>query len=315
MRIDERNMESKPICGKCPKTIVTLVLTLLLTPVWAQDTKTMPGMDHSQMDHSQMDHASTPAAADGMSGSMEHGAMQGGSAPPDARDPHAYSDGLVFGPHRHMMHDDQSSFATLLVDRLEAVHNRDQTHGSYDLQFRYGRDYDKLVVKAEGEASGGRTEEARTELLWSHAVAAYWDTQLGARYDSGTGPERGWLAFGVQGLAPYWFETDVTAYVGDDSRSALRLSAEYELLLTQKLILQPRLEANFYGKQDAARELGAGLSDVTAGIRLRYEIRREFAPYVGVEWAGKYGSTADYAKASGVDIRETRVVAGLRFWY
>jgi copper resistance protein B len=295
--------------------ITAAALALGLAHASADETPVTPAVDHSQMDQGTMDHNMVPAVKGKENVVMDLGSMQGGSAPPDARDPHAYSDGLNFGAHRHLSHADQSSFASLLVDRLEAVHTSDQTHAAYDLQFRYGRDYDKLVLKAEGEASGGRTEEARTELLWSHAVAAYWDTQLGVRYDSGVGPERSWLAFGVQGLAPYWFEVDAAAYVGDDSRSALRLSAEYELLLTQKLILQPRLEANFYGKQDAERELGTGLSNVTAGIRLRYEIRREFAPYVGVEWAGKYGGTADYARAAGTDTRETRAVAGLRFWY
>lgn len=304
---------------------VAMVLALGLTPVWAEDAPPMPAVDHSQMDHSAVP-GSTSAAGDRKSeaakmdhgsagGNMDYGSMQGGSAPSDARDPHAYSDGLDFGPHRHLSHADQSSFASLLVDRLESVRTSDQTHGAYELQFRYGRDYDKLVLKAEGEVSDGRTEAARTELLWGHAVAAYWDTQLGVRYDSGAGPGRGWLAFGVQGLAPYWFEVDASAYVGDEGRSALRLSAEYELLLTQKLVLQPRVEANFYGQKDVERELGSGLSDFTAGIRLRYEIRRELAPYVGVEWAGKYGGTADYARAAGTDTRETRVVAGLRFWY
>jgi copper resistance protein B len=295
--------------------IAAAVLALGLAHASADETPVTTAVNHSQMDHSTMDHDNAPTATGNESVVMDHGSMQGGSAPPDARDPRAYSDGLSFGPHQHLSHADQSSFASLLVDRLEAVRTSDQTHAAYDLLFRYGRDYDKLVVKAEGEASGGRTEEARTELLWSHAVAAYWDMQVGVRYDSGVGPERGWLAFGVQGLAPYWFEVDAAAYVGDDSRSALRLSTEYELLLTQKLILQPRLEANLYGKQDAERELGSGLSDVTAGIRLRYEIRREFAPYVGVEWAGKYGGTADYAKAAGTDTRETRAVAGLRLWF
>ena len=146
-------------------------------------------------------------------------------------------------------------------------------------------------------------------------MAAYWDTQLGVRHDGGEGPSRSWLAFGVQGLAPYWFEVDAAVYVGDAGRTALRLEAEYELLLTQKLILQPRVEANLYGKRDAERGLGAGLSDLTAGVRLRYEIRREFAPYVGIEWAGKFGRTADYAQAAGEDAKETRFVAGLRFWY
>lgn len=246
---------------------------------------------------------------------MDHGSMQGGSPPSDARDPHAYSDGLVFRPDRELKLADEMSFGMLLVDRLESVHTRDKTAGAYDLMARYGRDYDRVVLKAEGEADDGRLEHARTELLWGHAVAAYWDTQLGVRYDSGAGPNRSWLGFGVQGLAPYWFEMDVAAYVGEEGRTALRLAAEYELLFTQKLILQPRIEANGYGKSDVERALGSGLSDLVAGIRLRYEIRREFAPYVGVEWAGKFGGTADYAIAAGEDTRETRLVAGLRVWY
>jgi len=296
------------------KRVVAIVLLAGLTPTWAQDTQMKPDVGHSQADH-----GNAPAATDAQAGNtgpaMDHGAMQGGSAPPDARDPHAYSDGLDFGAHRHQPHSDQMSFASLSVDRLEAVRSREQTHAAYDLRFRYGRDYDRLVLKAEGEVADGSTETARTELLWGHAVAAYWDTQLGMRYDSGARPNRGWLAFGVQGLAPYWFETEVTAYVGDAGRTALRLAAEYDLLLTQRLILQPRIEANLHGQRDAERALGSGLSDLTAGIRLRYEIRREFAPYLGIEWAGKFGATADYARTAGEDAREARFVAGLRFWY
>ena len=119
--------------------------------------------------------------------------------------------------------------------------------------------------------------------------------------------------FGIQGLAPYWFEVDADVYVGDEGRTALRLDAEYELLLTQKLILQPRIEANFYGKRDAERALGAGLSDLTVAVRLRYELWREFAPYVGIERAGKFGATAEYARAAGEETKETRLVAGVRF--
>jgi copper resistance protein B len=296
--------------------IAAAVLAFGLTPVWAQETAPAPAVDHSQMDHTKMDHGNAPAATGGSTGmAMDHGNMQGGTAPPDARDPHAYSDGLSFDAHQHAMHADQSSFGSLLVDRLEAVRAPDATHGAYDLQFRYGRDYDRAVLKVEGEFVDGRLEDAHTELLWSHAVAAYWDTQLGVRYDSGEGPGRGWLAFGVQGLAPYWFEVDATAYVGDEGRSALRLSAEYELLLTQRLVLQPRIEANLYGKRDAERALGSGLSDAVAGLRLRYEIKREFAPYIGVEYAATFGDTADYAEAAGEDTGQTRWVAGLRFWY
>ena len=173
-----------------------------------------------------------------------------------------------------------------------------------------------MVIKAEGEVDNGTLDESSTELLWSHALATYWDTQLGLRYDSADGLDsRSWLTFGVQGLAPYWFELDITAYLGEDGRSALGFEAEYELLFTQRLVLQPRLEANLYGKDDASWGLGAGLSDATVGLRLRYEIRRELAPYIGVERAQTFGGSADYARAAGQSTGDTRLVAGLRFWF
>ena len=242
--------------------------------------------------------------------------MQGGAAPPDARDPDAYSDGYDFGPMSgsHMM-EGEHHFYSLLVDRLERVRTSDNSLTAYDLRAWYGGTYDRAVLKAEGERDGGELQHARTELLWGHAVATYWDTQLGVRYDGGTEPSRNWLAFGVQGLAPYWFELEATGYVGEQGRTALRFAAEYELLLTQKLILQPRFEAHVYGRHDPERALGSGLSDAVVGVRLRYEIRREFAPYVGVERAEKYGGTADFARAAGQNTGDTRLVAGLRFWF
>jgi len=333
--------------------MVTLLATGI-TPVWAQSDapmdhsthQSMPGMDmkdagqpmdHSSMNHSMdqatdqpndpsMDHSmhSTDQPMDkSMSNSMDHsghgmthGAMQGGSAPADARDPHAYSGGYGFGetPPRLRLAD-QHNFGSLWMNRFEAVRSDDNTSATYDLQAWYGRDYDRVVLKAEGDVDNGELEEGTTELLWGHAVDTYWDLQLGFRYDSGEGPDRGWLALGVQGLAPYWFEIDATAYVGDEGRTAVAVEAEYELLLTQKLILQPRLEANLYGKDDPELALGAGLADLSAGIRLRYEIRREFAPYIGIEWLGKFGDTADYARAAGGSKDETVAVAGVRFWF
>ena len=171
------------------------------------------------------------------------------------------------------------------------------------------------MIKAEGEVAKGKLQEARTELLWGHAIATFWDTQLGVRYDSGVGPDRGWLAFGVQGLAPYWFEVDATAYAGENGRTALRLGAEYELLLTQKLILQPRIELNLYGKSDVERGIGSGLSEAQTGLRLRYEFTRQFAPYIGVERVSKFGQTADIARDEGEKSAVTRWVAGVRFWF
>ena len=267
--------------------------------VAGKEPNDMAGMDHS---------------SGGDDGDMTK-SMQGGSAPADARDPHAYSGGYDFGPIPRPRMGDEDYMAGLMIDRLERVQGSNAMFNAYDLQGWVGKDYERLVLKAEGEVAEGKLHEARTELLWGHAVSAYWDTQLGARQDSGVAPERSWLALGIQGLAPYWFEVEATAYVGEQGRTAFRLAAEYELLLTQKLILQPRIEANFYGMQDEARELGAGLSSLVAGVRLRYEIKREFAPYVGVDWNGKFGGTADYARTAGARTSDTSVVAGVRLWF
>jgi copper resistance protein B len=312
---------------------VTAVLMLGVSFAWAQEPSaqdmkdgamgSMPGMSQGQMNQAPMrgmNSGGKPGAAQDMGQNMSNmnmGAtsMQGGSAPPDARDPNAYSDGYNFGPIPRPHMADEHSFGSLLMERFEQISTHNNSSTEYDLQAWYGLDYDRAVLKAEGEIDGGKLQDARTELLWSHAVAPYWDTQLGMRLDGGNGPSRNWLAFGVQGLAPYWFETEATGYVGDKGRTALRLATSYELLLTQKLILQPRVEANLYGKSDPERDLGSGLSDLTAGLRLRYEIRREFAPYIGIEWVGKFGGTAELARAAGNDTKETRYVAGLRFWF
>jgi copper resistance protein B len=258
--------------------------------------------------------AQMPAGEGG--GEMDMSSMQGGSAPPDARDPHGYSEGVDFtrGASRPALADVQS-FASVIVDNLEAMRVDGTTSIPYDLEAWFGRTYDRAVLKAEGEIESGEIAAGRTELLWGHAFAPYWDTQLGVRYDSGAGPNRNWLAFGVEGLAPYWFELEVTGYVGESSRSALRVDASYDMAITQKWVLQPRLEANFYGKRDVERGLGSGLSDISAALRLRYEVRRELAPYIGVEWVNQYGETEDLNRGAGGDPSDTRVVAGVRFWF
>jgi copper resistance protein B len=300
-----------------------LSAVLALSSVRAQESPAAdPHAGHEMMPTTAMpsnqEHA-MGAGSGGMPGAqrdevMDMGSMQGGSAPPDARDPHAYSDGYDFGPYPLRLADTHS-FGSLLVDNLETVRSDGDSSTAYDLEAWYGRLYDHAVLKGEGDIDSGEIAEARSELLWGHAIATFWDTQLGVRYDSGDGPNRGWLAFGVQGLAPYWFDVEATGYLGEAGRTALRLNVSYELLLTQKLILQPRIEGNVYGKSDTGRGLGSGLSDLTAALRLRYEIRREFAPYLGVEWAGKFGDTQDLVRAAGEDANEMRFIAGLRFWF
>lgn len=314
------------------------------------DAASMPGMDHSQMDMTGMDHGAmkmdvqdhgfmnmSPKSAEAMTGmdhgkadaapthdmgAMDHGSMQmqGGSAPADARDPDAYSGGYTLGSGKyslgpaHRLHmSDEHNFASVQLNRLEYVRARGNESAAYEGQAWFGGTYNRAVLKAEGEVAKGKLVDSRTELLWGHAISTFWDSQLGVRYDHGIGPDRGWLAFGVQGLAPYWFNVDAAAYVGNNGRTALRLGVEYDLLITQRLVLQPRVEVNFYGKRDEAREIGSGLSNGVAGLRLKYEITRQFVPYIGVEWSGKFGQTANFARDAGERPHETRFVAGVSF--
>jgi copper resistance protein B len=197
----------------------------------------------------------------------------------------------------------------LLLDELE-VH--DENGLAWDAAFWAGRTYNKLLVRTEGDKSGGTTERAELELLWSHTVARWWDVVAGVRTDFAPGDTEAWSAFGVRGLAPYRFDVEATAYVGDGGDSAARVEAEYELLITPRLILQPQLEANWYGQSDPARGNGSGLSSAQAAVRLRYELRREVAPFVGLVRQRKYGTTADNARAAGHDADDTRLVAGVR---
>lgn len=242
--------------------------------------------------------------------------MQGGKAPADARSPD-YSEGVGYGSANHsdMAMDDNASHTMLLIDQLEATHGRDANGSALNAQAWYGNDDNKLWLKASGNASGGRLQDLRTEALWDHTVATYWDTQLGVRHDFGVGPGRNWAAFGVQGLAPYWFDIQATAYVGPSGRTAARFELEYELLLTQRLIFQPDFEVNLYGRDDRLRGIGSGLSDANLGLRLRYEFSRQFAPYIGVDLTRKFGRTADLARAAGQPAFDPQIVAGVRFWF
>ena len=178
-----------------------------------------------------------------------------------------------------------------------------------------GYDRSRLWLRSEGERESGHGTDAKIEALWGTPVNAWWDVLAGVRHDRGEGPSHDWLAVGVQGLSPYKFEVQATAYVGRGGQVALEAEAEYELLLTNRLILQPALEASLHARDDAAIGIGAGLSEIEAGLRLRYEIRREFAPYIGIEWMRHFGRTADFARAAGEPVSDHHWVAGLRFWF
>lgn len=215
---------------------------------------------------------------------------------------------------RAMEMDDTAKLFMFKLDTFERAKSSDAYSTAWNAQAWYGGDFDKLLLRSKGEREHGITD-ARVEAFWNHAFASFWDWQLGARHDFGSGPSRDWAAFGVQGLAPYWFEIEATAYLGDGGRTALVLRAEYELLLTQRLILQPEIEVNFYGREDRARDVAAGLSDAEFGLRLRYEIRREFAPYVGVVWKHRHEPSGAFPQAIERASTDRQIVAGLRLWF
>lgn len=250
-------------------------------------------------DHSHHQHA--PAAASSNTGIAPH-------IPPDPPS-HLMEPMSNESMAKIMAMDDAASFGMLSFDRLEWREGSDAI--GWEGTAWYGGDYNKAVVKSEGEWINDETTHTRTEALWDRVIARWWNLQAGLRYDDGDGPSRTWAAVGVEGLAPYWIDMEVTGYIGDEGRTALRFEGSHDMRLTQRLLLQPQLEFNVYGKDDAERGLGSGLSDLEAGLRLRYEIRREFAPYVGVHWKHRFGDTADFAGEDG----ESEFVAGVKVWF
>lgn len=146
-------------------------------------------------------------------------------------------------------------------------------------------------------------------------ISDWWNLQVGGRQDFGPGQSRSWAVIGIEGLAPQWFETEVALYASDQGRTAARLKAQYDLLLTQRLVLQPFAEANLYGHSDRQRQIGSGLSDLEVSVRLRYEVRREFAPYIGLVWLRRFGSTADLVRAAGGEASDLELTAGVRVWF
>lgn len=184
-----------------------------------------------------------------------------------------------------------------------------------EVQAWFGYDLDKLWLKAEGERVDDESEELELQALYSHAFSAFWDVQIGLRKDFIPAPDRSWGVIGVQGLAPYYFEVDAALFVGESGRTAVRFEAEYELLFTQQIVLMPELKINAYGQNDKDTGKGSGLADVELGLRLRYELRREFAPYIGLNWQKQYGNTADFTKLEGGEIEDTQFVVGVRAWF
>lgn len=210
---------------------------------------------------------------------------------------------------------DTPTIPFLFIDRLEYRFTQGTDVRMWDVQGWVGTDYNKLWIKSEGESSGSRTEQGDVQLLYARLVSPFWYMQAGVREHMRPSPSRESLVLAVQGLAPYWFDVEASAFVDTNGKVSGRFEAEYDLLLTQRLILQPRFETNFALSSDDARALGRGFNDVELGLRLRYEFDRRFAPYIGVNWSRKVGATASLAREQGETVRESAVVVGLRVWF
>lgn len=300
-------------------------------PVQPEKPDDHDGMDHGQMDHGAMDHGATDHAdmdhAKMDHSTMNHGAMGHATEAEEAAPPSAGS-----GPPRaadaiwgaEAMRESRAALARenggmtlfwLQADRLEYRVREGEDGFLWDAQAWYGGDIDKLWLKSEGEGAFGEgVEDAEVQALWSHAIGPWFDLQAGVRQDL-TGPTRTHAVVGVQGLAPYLFEVDAAAFLSDQGDVTARIEAELDQRITQRLVLQPRVELGLSAQDIPELGVGAGLDHVEAGLRLRYEIVPEFAPYIGLEQEWKLGGSADYARAAGEDPSVTSLVLGVRFWF
>lgn len=203
----------------------------------------------------------------------------------------------------------------VLIDQLEWQTGNGANRWSLDTRSWVGRDRDRLWLRAEGDGTDEGVGDAYVDVLFGRQLSTWWDVVGGIRQDWRAAPEGTWAAIGIQGLAPYWFDVEATAYFGGSGRTQFRFEVEYTMRLTNRLILQPLFEADVFGKADPDRGVGAGLSSTETGLRLRYEWRREFAPYLGVSWDHRWGGTADVARAEGDSRSAAQVVAGARLWF
>lgn len=268
-------------------------------PAAQDDMAAMPGME-----------SPTPAAADEEVGDEP--------APPVPADFAADSvfDPVVMARARSQLHTEHGgSINSKVMISLGELQIRDRENGyRWEGEAWVGGDIHRFVVKTEGEGAG-ELESAEVQALYSRAISPYFDLQAGLRQDFQSGSKRTYATVGFEGVAPYWFETAGSLFLSNKGELLARLEGSYDLRLTQRWILQPRIEANLSGQDISELELGSGVSNIELGLRLRYEIKREFAPYVGVSFDRKIGGTADYARTAGKEIEATSFVIGVRAWF
>ena len=278
-----------------------------------------PAMDHDMSDMPIADdpHAGHDMSAMGTPEAETPPPAGASSGPAHAAD--GYFDPAAIAASRQLLLAENGDVraSAVIIDRLEAGFGQGADTYLWDAQGWIGGDINRFWWKTEGSGDfGGRFHDIEVEALYSRAIHPFWDLQTGVRQTwRPDGGDRTDLVLGVQGLAPYWFEVDAAAFLSNRGELTARVEAEYDLRITQRLILQPRFEVDLSAEDIPELGIGSGISSIETGLRLRYEIRKEFAPYVGVEWARSLGQTADFARAEGDDVNDVRFVVGLKAWF
>jgi copper resistance protein B len=214
----------------------------------------------------------------------------------------------------HTVHDRAINYQ-VLFDQFEAQLVHGEPGLRWDSRSWVGGDRNRLVVRTEGEAVDGVLDTAEAQVMFARSIGRWWDVVAGVRFDARPSPSHTWAAIGIQGLAPQFVDVQATAFIGQAGHLAARLEVEYELLLTQRLVLQPLVELSLSAMEDADRGIGTGLSTGEVGFRFRYELRRELAPYAGIVWHRKLFGTADFARERNEDVGGWHLVSGLRWWF
>ncbi len=283
------------------------------------DAKAMPGMAMP----AGSDATPPPAAAGDMVGMAKSGtALPAGNAPAPAPPTDHYAARIfpaaeIERSHRQMMDESGAQkLAFVMFNLAEYQPRRDGDGFRWEGEAWYGGDINRLTLKTEGEGMfRGGVEAAEIQAVFSRAVDPYFNLQAGVRQDLGRGARRTYATIGFEGLAPYMFEIEGAAFLSTKGEVLGRFGGYYDQRITQRLILQPRIELNLAAQDIPEDRIGAGVSNAELGLRLRYEITRQFAPYIGVSWDRKLGATADYARADGENVTNAGLVAGVRLWF
>ncbi|PCG15754.1 copper resistance protein B [Sphingomonas adhaesiva] len=285
-------------------------------PHAGHDMSSMPGMDmgggHAGHDMTAMQGAAEKVGTD----------LPPGDAPAPAAQPGMAAgrfwgeDRMAMANHHLRQHHGGMTYRQVLFNLAEYQARKGGDGYRWDGDAWIGGDVDRLALKSEGEgAFGQRLEHGEVQALYSHALDPYWNVQGGVRQDFGRGPSRTYATVGIEGLAPYWFDTQASVFLSTEGEVLGRVEGWYDQRITNFWVLQPRVEANLSAQDVRETGTGSGLTDLELGLRLRYEKSRRLAPYVGVSWERQFGDTARYTRARGDDTAGFSFVAGIRAWF